>query len=117
MIKFYVTYEEPLNGRCFTEKQMKEVYRDLASKTEYPAFDIWFTDMIKSGVFERVNITTHTYVCELPEAIQNKILQECKETFKSLAYPVDIEAELDNVKGCKMCDLEDTINVLKYYTK
>lgn len=113
----YVTYEEPLNGRCFTEKQMKEVYRDLASKTEYPSFDIWFTDMIKSEVFERVTITAHTYVCELPEAIQNKILQECEATFKSLAYPVDIETELDNVKGCKMCDLEDTINVLKYYTK
>ena len=65
----------------------------------------------------KVNITAHTYVCELPEAIQSQILQKCEETFKSLAFPVDIEAELDNVKGCKMCDLEDTINVLKYYTK
>ena len=27
MIKFYVTYEEPLNGRCFTEKQMKEIFQ------------------------------------------------------------------------------------------
>ena len=117
MTKFYVTYEDPLNGRCFTEKNMKEVYRDLASKTEYPSFDIWFTDMIKSGVFERVTITAHTYVCELPDMIQNQIFQECKETFESLAYPVDIEAELENVKGCKMCDLEDTINVQKYYTK
>lgn len=117
MTKFYVTYEEPLNGRCFTEKQMHEVYRDMANKTEYPSFDIWFTDMIKSGVFERVNITAHTYVCELPEAIQNKILQECKETFKSLAFSVDIQEQLENVKGCKMCDLEDTINVQKYYTR
>ena len=49
----------------------------------------------------KVNITAHTYVCELPETIQNQIFQECKETFKSLAFPVDIEAELDNVKGCK----------------
>lgn len=65
----------------------------------------------------KVNITAHTYVCELPETIQNQILQECKETFKSLAFPVDIDAELDNVKCCKMCDLEDTINVQKYYTK
>lgn len=65
----------------------------------------------------KVKITAHTYVCELPETIQSQILQECEATFKSLAYPVDIEAELDNVKGCKMCDLEDTINVLKYYTK
>lgn len=65
----------------------------------------------------KTKITSHTYVCELPDAIQSQILQECKETFKSLAFPVDIEAELDNVKSCKMCDLEDTINVQKYYTK
>lgn len=26
----YVTYEEPLKGRVFTEKQMHEVYRDMA---------------------------------------------------------------------------------------
>ncbi len=62
-------------------------------------------------------ITTHTYVCELPDMIQNQILAECKATFESLAFPVDIESELDNVKGCKMCDLEDTINVQKYYTR
>ena len=49
--------------------------------------------------------------------IQSQILQECKETFESLAFPVDIEAELETVKGCKMCDLEDTIDVQKYYTK
>lgn len=66
---------------------------------------------------ETTKITAHTYVCELPDMIQNQILQECKETFESLAFPVDIEAELDNVKGCKMCDLEDTIDVLKYYTR
>lgn len=117
MINFYITYEEPLKDRCFTESQMKEVYRDLANKTEYPTFDIWFTDMIKSGVFERVTITAHTYVCELPDMIQSQIFQECKETFESLAFPVDIEAELETIKGCKMCDLEDTINVHKYYTR
>lgn len=65
----------------------------------------------------KVKITAHTYVCELPDAIQNQILQECEATFNSLAFPVDIQKQLDNVKGCKMCDLEDTINVLKYYTK
>ena len=65
----------------------------------------------------KIKITAHTYVCDIPETIQNQIIQECKETFKSLSFPVDIEAELDNVKGCKICDLEDTINVLKYYTK
>lgn len=117
MKKYYITYEAPLENRCFTEKQMHEVYRDLADKTEYPTFDIWFSDMLKSGVFERVTITAHTYVCELPDMIQNHILQECKETFESLAFPVDINAELETVKCCKMCDLEDTINVQKYYTR
>ena len=53
-MKYYITYEAPLENRCFTEKQMKEVYRDLVDKNEYPTFDIWFSDMLKSGVFERV---------------------------------------------------------------
>lgn len=34
-MKYYITYEEPLKNRCFTESQMKEVYRDLADKNEY----------------------------------------------------------------------------------
>ena len=37
----YITYEEPLKGKTFTEKQMHEVYRDLADKTEYPDFECW----------------------------------------------------------------------------
>lgn len=65
----------------------------------------------------KVKITAHTYVCELPDIIQNQILAECKDTFESLAFPVDIDAELETVKGCKMCDLEDTIDVQKYYTR
>lgn len=50
----YITYEDPLKGKTFTEKQMHEVYRDLADKTEYPDFECWKTDMLKSGVFQRV---------------------------------------------------------------
>lgn len=50
----YITYEEPLKGRIFTESQMYEVYRDLANKKEYPDFTIWFTDMLRSGVFEKL---------------------------------------------------------------
>lgn len=53
-MKRYTTYEEPLKGRTFTEKQMHEVYRDLADKNEYPDFTIWMIDMLKSGVFEEV---------------------------------------------------------------
>lgn len=65
----------------------------------------------------KIKITAHTYVCELHDMIQSQILQECKETFESLAFPVDIKEQLETVKGCKMCDLEDTINVQKYYTR
>lgn len=50
-MKKYITYEEPLQGRIFTEKQMYEVYRDMADKAEYPSFDIWLADMLKSGIF------------------------------------------------------------------
>ena len=58
-MKKYMTYEEPLQGRIFTEKQMYEVYRDMADKKEYPDFECWFTDMLKSGVFEEVQAGKH----------------------------------------------------------
>ena len=41
-MKKYITYEEPLQGKIFTEKQMYEVYRDMADKTEYPSYTCWF---------------------------------------------------------------------------
>lgn len=53
-MKRYVTYEEPLAGRTFTVNQMHEVYRDLADKNEYPDFETWMIDMLRSGVFEEV---------------------------------------------------------------
>ena len=53
-MKKYITYEEPLKSKTFTERQMHEVYRDMADKAEYPNFECWFADMIKSGVFEEV---------------------------------------------------------------
>ena len=54
----YITYEEPFKGKTFTEKQMHEVYRDLADKTEYPDFECWKTDMLKSGIFEKFSNKT-----------------------------------------------------------
>lgn len=53
-MKKYITYEQPLQGKTFTEKQMQEVYRDMADRKEYPDFSCWFADMLKSGVFEEV---------------------------------------------------------------
>lgn len=58
-MKKYITYEEPLQVKIFTEKQMYEVYRDLADKKEYPDFECWFTDMLRSGVFEEVQAWKH----------------------------------------------------------
>lgn len=52
--KFYVTYEEPFPGGKFTLEQMKEIYSDMVDKSEYPEFQIWMDDMIKSGVFKEV---------------------------------------------------------------
>ena len=50
----FITYEDLLAGRVFTERQMHEVYRDMADKNEYSDYDIWFTDMLKSGIFQEV---------------------------------------------------------------
>lgn len=49
----YITYEEPFKGKCFTEKGMRKVYRDMADKAEYPDFECWKIDMLKSGIFEK----------------------------------------------------------------
>ena len=53
-MKRYITYEQPLEGKTFTEKQMHEVYRDLADKNEYSDFTTWMIDMLRSGVFKEV---------------------------------------------------------------
>ena len=50
----YITYEKPLKDKCFTEKQMHKVYRNLVDKAEYPEFECWKADMLKSGVFEKM---------------------------------------------------------------
>lgn len=54
-MKYYKTYEEPLKGKVFNEKQIKEVYKDLADKNEYITFEDWLHDMLKSGVFEEIS--------------------------------------------------------------
>lgn len=35
----YITYEEPLKGKTFTENQMHEVYRDMADKLDKKAVE------------------------------------------------------------------------------
>ena len=51
MHRIYISYEEGIKDR-YTLENMKSIYKKEADKTEYPTFDIWLADMIKSGVFE-----------------------------------------------------------------
>lgn len=64
-----------------------------------------------------MKINAFTLVADLPENIKQQILQEARQTFESLSYLVDIEEELENVENSKMCDIECTVDVQKYYTE
>lgn len=48
----YITYEEPFTGSRFSPEQMEIVYKKMVNKKEYPDFNIWIKDMLRSGVFE-----------------------------------------------------------------
>lgn len=63
-IKMYVSYEQPFEGKAFTSSQMREVYRDMADKTEYQDFESWLYDMIKSGVFRIITKTSNCFETE-----------------------------------------------------
>ena len=60
----YVSYEQPFEGKAFTSSQMREVYRDMADKTEYQDFDTWLYDMIKTGIFRIVTKTSNCFETE-----------------------------------------------------
>lgn len=53
-MKRYVTYEEPYAGQVFDEFGMKRIYVTDVDKKEYPHFDGWLWDMLRSCVFEEV---------------------------------------------------------------
>lgn len=52
--KKYITYEEPFEGKSFTLKQMRVIYKKLVEKKEYQDFEAWLLDMVRSGVFEEI---------------------------------------------------------------
>lgn len=104
----YTTYEEPLKERQLTLEQMKEVYRDLVNKEEYPVFDYWLNDMLKSGVFEReqsahewtIECGSHTYV-----TLRYKS-QVVKCYDNDCTYMEDIIASIEKRTKMRFCDIE-----------
>lgn len=52
--KKYINYEEPFEGKSFTLKQMRGIYKKLVEKKEYQDFEAWLLDMVRSGVFEEI---------------------------------------------------------------
>ena len=53
-MKKYITYEEPYANQTFTESEMQALYISDVDKEEYATFTDWFSDMLKSGVFETI---------------------------------------------------------------
>lgn len=56
-MKLFATYEETiLNAQgerlVLDENGMKKLYEEAVDKEEYPFFDFWLWDMLRSGVFE-----------------------------------------------------------------
>ena len=45
------------------------------------------------------------YVAELSQIEQDKIIAKCRKVFEQLAYNVDIEEELENVRNSKVVDI------------
>lgn len=63
-LKMYISYEEPFNGRSFTSSQMRDIYRDMADKTEYQDFETWLYDMIKTDIFHIITAKSNCFEIE-----------------------------------------------------
>lgn len=47
----YVTYEENIDGYVYSIEDMNILYEEQVDKTEYPDFDCWLSDMLRTGIF------------------------------------------------------------------
>lgn len=65
----YTTYEISING-VYEEEEMKKFYENKVDKKEYPTYEGWVHDMLRSGVFDKKEITD-----EEIEKLKNKIKQ------------------------------------------
>jgi len=61
-MKLYITYEEPFANRKFNSNQIKEVYRDMADKAEYPSFGYMAcgycskVEFLQNSLFRRIKL-------------------------------------------------------------
>lgn len=83
-MKKYMSYEAPYKGEEFDEVQMREVYRDMADKEEYPTFDIWFEDMLKMGIFTEIKGDDEYILSPVDmETISDAMLLLVRNTYKT----------------------------------
>ncbi len=52
-MKKYICYETDFNF-IKTESELIELYDEIIDKSEYQTYDIWFMDMIRSGLLTEV---------------------------------------------------------------
>lgn len=50
-IDSYVTYEENIRGYVYSGDDMHCLYEEQVDKKEYPDFDCWLSDMLRTGIF------------------------------------------------------------------
>ena len=50
----YSCYEPEISG-FYTEKEMKKLYEKAVNKDEYPDYTGWKWDMLRSGIFAKIN--------------------------------------------------------------
>jgi alpha-acetolactate decarboxylase len=58
--------------------------------------------------------STTLFICQLPQEVQDEIVKECKKVFENLAYEVNIEEEIQNVKYfLKQCQQHQNEKMVK----
>lgn len=55
-----------------------------------------------------------TFIQSLPISTQNEIKKDLQKALQGITLDTSIEEEIETAMGCRLCDLEDTININKY---
>lgn len=120
-MKKYVSYENGITEH-FTEDQLKKYFENCKSladrKREGLTFESWLAEMIKRRIMisEETKIPKeymHEYVCCIPKELETEIIFKVEDSVSLLALTDDEKDEaIDNAKCSKVCDLEDTIEII-----